>query len=131
MLVFKILNKQYNIFADFRLYLDGSVLPNKTMLSTDHIGRTLATALWCQSSRNETNIGTWLLPNGTVIPTTPTGQLYTKREQGQVGLLRTSHSDSFQGVYRCVILNDDNTNQSLLVWIYRRDVFYREGMFLV
>ena len=104
------------------------MLPNRTLLSTDHIGKTLATALWCQSSRNKSNVGTWFLPNGTVIPTTPTSQLYTKKEQGQVGLLRTSDSDSFQGVYHCIIRNEDNTNQSLLVWIYRRDVFNREGM---
>ena len=101
------------------------------MLSTEHIGRTLATALWCQSSQDKSNVGTWFLPNGTVIPTTPTSQLYTKQEQGQVGLLRTSDSDSFQGVYRCIILNEDNTNQSLLVWIYRRDAFDREGLSLV
>ena len=117
----------YNFFTEVRLYLDGSMLPNRTIISADDLGSISSTALWCQSSRNETNIGIWLLPNGTTIPTTPTGPLYTNREQGQVGLLRNGDIDPLQGGYRCIIPDENNTNQSLLIWIYRQNVFVTES----
>ena len=82
------------------------------------------TALWCQSPLNESNIGTWLLPNGTNLTTIPTAPLYTVSEPGQAGLFldRTQSFTPFEGVFRCII-PDENNNQTLLVWIYTEQSF--------
>ena len=104
--------------GEVRLLLGNTVLPNRTMISVDDIGSTTSTGLLCQSPLNETNIGNWILPNNTVLPTTSTGPLFTTHKKGQIELLRQGNIAAFQGVYHCIIPDENNINQTLLVWIY-------------
>ena len=105
------------------------VLPNRTMISAAAI--TASTGLWCQSPLNETKIGKWLLPNDTAAPTTRTGPLFTTHAKGQIGLFRQGDIAAFQGVYRCIIPDENNINQTLLVWIYESYVFEEERMYKI
>ena len=92
---------------------NGTELLNRTMISANDIGKTPNTALWCQSPLNESNIGTWLLPNGTNLTTIPTAPLYTVSEPGQAGLF-LDRTQSFTPYRECNSLHnipDENNNQ--------------------
>ena len=96
---------------------------NLTMIPAEEIGNTSNTALWCQSPRNEVT-GKWILPNGMQPSnTSSSASLYTTHEQGQIGLFRQRDIASFQGVYRCIIPDENYVNQTQLVWIYTRTTF--------
>ena len=110
---------------------NGTELLNRTMISANDIGKTPNTALWCQSPLNESNIGTWLLPNGTNLTTIPTAPLYTMSEPGQAGLFldRAQSFTLFEGVFRCIIPDENNINQTLMAWIYDDYIFNLVGMY--
>ena len=75
--------------------------------------------LWCQSSLNENTIGTWYYPDGTEVPRVDTFPLYSNNTPtGQIGLLRKGPIASIQGLYRCVIPNEEQVSQTLYVAAY-------------
>ena len=77
--------------------------------------------IWCQSGLDESMIGVCYLPNGSPVPTqsgaTPL-QSYNTNVTGQVGLLRSDGIGSFQGLYSCIIANEEGVNQTLYVAVY-------------
>ena len=103
-----------------RLYLGytGAGLSNlsiihEEMLDTD--------GLWCQSASNATAIGAWYAPNGPLY-------LQVGYEVGQVGLLPGSNRhriSGYEGLYHCVIPDDDGINQTLFVAIYTKSEYYK------
>ena len=86
--------------------------------------------IWCQSALNESMIGVWYLPNGSPVPTqsgaTPL-QSYNANVTGQVGLLRSAGISSFQGLYSCIIPNEEGVNQTLYVAAYGNNAFDNSG----
>ena len=80
--------------------------------------------IWCQSAFNESMIGVWYFPNGSLVPTqsraTPL-QSYNTNVTGQVGLLRRGGIGSVQGLYSCII--EDGVNQTLYVALYGNNAF--------
>ena len=90
--------------------------------------------IWCQSALNESMIGVWYLPNGSLVPTqsgaTPL-QSYNTDVPGQVGLLRHGGLASFQGLYSCIIPNEEGVNQTLYVAIYGGIGFDYSGEFYI
>ena len=75
--------------------------------------------LWCQSSLDESMIGTWYFPNGTEVLRVEASPLYSNNTPtGQIGLLRRGGIASIQGLYRCVIANEERVNQTLYVAAY-------------
>ena len=86
--------------------------------------------IWCQSALNESMIGVWYLPNGSPVPTqsgaTPL-QSYNTNDIGQVGLLRRGGLASFEGLYSCIIPNEEGVNQTLYVAAYRDSTFNNIG----
>ena len=111
---------------------NGTKLPNRTMIPANDIGRSPMTALWCQSPSNDSDTGTWLLPNGTALATTPTAPLYIVHDIGRVGLFVDENQDFisiYQGVFRCIIPDENNINRTLMVWIYNDYIFNREGTY--
>ena len=82
--------------------------------------------IWCQSALNESMIGVWYLPNGSPVPTqidaTPL-QSYNTNVNGQVGLLRRAEISSVQGLYSCIISNEEGVNQTLYVALYESNAF--------
>ena len=118
-----------------RLYLgeEVRVLPDFSMIAAkqfhdndrDSPGNTetedgLNDGLWCQSGNNGSMIGTWYLPDGTQVSDVDSGSfpLHVFHVTGQIGLLRDAGIASLQGLYRCVIPDENGTDQTLWVAAY-------------
>ena len=121
-----------------RLYLsyENRVIPDYFMVRADQFydisqnGDGSNDGIWCQSALNESMIGVWYLPNGSPVPTqsgaTPL-QSYNTNVTGQVGLLRRGGIASFEGLYSCIIPNEEGVNQTLYVAAYGTDTFDSSG----
>ena len=84
--------------------------------------------LWCQSSLDQSMIGTWYFPNGTDVSRVEVSPLYSNNTPtGQIGLLRNQGIASIQGLYRCVIANEEGVNQTLYVAAYGNGEFDNNG----
>uniref|UniRef100_A0A1X7SXA7 Ig-like domain-containing protein n=1 Tax=Amphimedon queenslandica TaxID=400682 RepID=A0A1X7SXA7_AMPQE len=84
--------------------------------------------LWCQSSLNQNMIGTWYLPDGTTVPVGSGSPLFANNTAtGQIGLLRNGGLASVQGLYRCVIPNEEGINQTLYVAAYGNGDFLKDA----
>ena len=83
--------------------------------------------LWCQSANTGSMIGTWYLPDGTQVSTvdidSPINLPYAYHDTGQIGLLRDAGIASLQGLYRCVIPDENGTDQTLWVAAYKNTNF--------
>ena len=83
-------------------------------------------ALWCQSANNIANIGVWYYPNGTEVPLFDGGfdnpsalsPVFSKRFSGQIALARSARLAGYEGLYKCIILDENGVNQTLVVGIY-------------
>ena len=78
-------------------------------------------ALWCQSAKKESNIGVWYYPNGTEVSTVDdSSPLHSVHMSGQIGLYRKSGLGNLEGIYTCVIPDECNVNQTLIVLLYTK-----------
>ena len=83
-------------------------------------------ALWCQSANTGSNIGVWYYPNGTEVPlfdgnfTDPSAPspVYSKRFSGQIALARRDGLSGYEGLYKCIIPDENRVNQVLVVGAY-------------
>ena len=125
-----------------RLYLsyENRVIPNYFMVrgsqfyDVDQNGDGQNDGIWCQSALNESMIGVWYLPNGSPVPTQSGAsplQSYNTNVTGQVGLLRCGGLASFEGLYSCIIPNEEGINQTLYVAVYGSTTFDNSGEFYV
>ena len=116
-----------------RLYLgeEVRVLPDFSMIAARQFHDTdqdspgndstdgLNDGLWCQSANNGSMIGTWYLPDGTEVSTDGDNfPLHVFHVTGQIGLLRDGGIASMQGLYSCVIPDENGTNHTLWVAAY-------------
>ena len=125
-----------------RLYLsyENRVIPNYFMIratqfyDVDQNVDGQNDGIWCQSALNESMIGVWYLPNGSPVPTqrraTPL-ESYNTNITGQVGLLRRGGIGSVQGLYSCIIPNEEGINQTLYVAVYGDAGFDNSGKLYV
>ena len=76
--------------------------------------------VWGQSANTGDMIGTWYLPNGTQVSTVDDSNfpLHVFHVNGQIGLLRDGGIASIQGLYRCVIPDENGLDQTLWVAVY-------------
>ena len=121
-----------------RLYLsyENRVIPNYLMVRASQFydldinGDGQNDGIWCQSALNQSMIGVWYLPNGSPVPTqshaTPL-ESYNTNVIGQVGLLRSGGIHSFQGLYSCIIPNEEGVNQTLYVAVFGNSAFDNIG----
>uniref|UniRef100_A0A1X7VS00 Uncharacterized protein n=1 Tax=Amphimedon queenslandica TaxID=400682 RepID=A0A1X7VS00_AMPQE len=87
-------------------------------------------ALWCQSSDPEA-VGTWYFPNDTEVPTfdgefgndSAPRPVFAKSFDGQVALARREGLLGYEGLYKCVISDENRVNQTLVAGIYRTRVY--------
>ena len=88
--------------------------------------------LWCQSANTGSTIGTWYLPNDTQVPTEVTDlPVHAYHATGQVGLLRDILlDDDYQGLYTCIIPDETDINQAIVVAAYTDTEFGASGMIL-
>ena len=126
-----------------RLYLgeEARVLPDFSMISAtqfhdddqDSPGSDssdgLNDGLWCQGANNVSMIGTWYLPNGAQVSAVDSGSfpLHVFHVNGQVGLLRDGGIASHQGLYSCIIPDENGVDQTLWVAAYGTGDFESSG----
>ena len=116
----------YN-FVGVRLYLqqldstDEYVVANFTVLHAGLFRREQGNIFWCQSANNNP-IGDWYFPNGNQVTTTDS-PIFVLPLEGQIGLLRIIGIGDLQGLYRCVIPDENDVNQTLWAGIYRTDTY--------
>ena len=83
-------------------------------------------ALWCQSANSGTNIGVWYYPNGTEVPlfhgkfndSSAPRPVFSKRFSGQIALARNDGLSGYEGLYKCIIPDENGVNQTLVVGAY-------------
>ena len=93
-------------------------------------------ALWCQSANTGTNIGVWYYPNGTEVPLFDGDfdniqvprPLYSKRFSGQIALARRGGLSGYEGLYKCIIPDENGVNQTLVVGAYTDTGYNNNGM---
>ena len=86
-------------------------------------------ALWCQSANTSSNIGVWYYPNGTEVPLfdrdftdlSAPSPVYSKRFSGQIALARRAGLAGYEGLYKCIIPDENEMDQSLVVGAYTID----------
>ena len=94
------------------------------MLAAADFQDTQGNILWCQSANNGTNIGDWYFPNGNTVSTVDdSGPLHVYRTEGQIGLLRDFGISGVEGLYRCVIPDENDVNWTLWVGAYTTPVY--------
>ena len=83
-------------------------------------------ALWCQSANNDSDNGLWYYPNSTQVPlfngtffnNSAPSPLFSKRLTGQIALAKKSGLSGYEGLYTCIIPDENGVNQTLVVGIY-------------
>ena len=97
------------------------MIPASYFFDADKNNDGLNDGLWCQSARNESNIGVWYYPNGSQVSTVDdSSPLHSVQMTGQVGLYRDSGIGNYEGIYTCVIPDEHNINQTLMILLYRK-----------
>ena len=110
-----------------RLYLANSTtLTNFTVIFSRRSNgfQSINSILWCQSANNGTSIGEWFVPSGMTVVSTENdpkaGAVHVQYNEGQIGLMRNSYGIiDEQGLYRCVIPDENEVNHNLWIAIYR------------
>ena len=99
---------------------------NFTVLNAGFFADTQDNILWCQSANSGNPIGDWYFPAGGQIPVIDdeNDPLHVLHLDGQIGLLRDLGVGSRQGLYNCVIPDENNITQILWVGIYRNATYY-------
>ena len=103
-------------------YSNNSMIPANYFYDGDKNNDSLNDALWCQSARNESNIGIWYYPNGSQVSTVDydSSPLHSVHMSGQIGLYRDYGINNYEGIYTCVIPDEHNVNQTLMVLLYKQ-----------
>uniref|UniRef100_A0A1X7U126 Uncharacterized protein n=1 Tax=Amphimedon queenslandica TaxID=400682 RepID=A0A1X7U126_AMPQE len=124
-------------YSGVQLYLpyQDRIIPNYSMIyasqfynldENDDVNN-INDALWCQSANNVTNIGVWYYPNGTEVPlfdgpfddsSGVLEPLFSKRFSGQIALARRAGLSGYEGLYKCIIPDENGVNQTLVVGAY-------------
>ena len=92
-------------------------------------------ALWCQSANNGSDIGLWYYPEGTQVPlftkpfddSSAPSPVFSKRFTGQIALARKAGLKDYEGLYTCIIPNENGVNQILVVGAYRGATYNNSG----
>ena len=92
-------------------------------------------ALWCQSTNSSTNIGVWYYPNGTEVPlfdgdftdSSAPSPVFSKRFSGQIALARRAGLAGYEGLYKCIIPDENGVNQTLVVGAYTDSGYNSNG----
>uniref|UniRef100_A0A1X7T0R0 Uncharacterized protein n=1 Tax=Amphimedon queenslandica TaxID=400682 RepID=A0A1X7T0R0_AMPQE len=119
-----------------RLYLayEDRIIPDYSMIYASQFydvdqnndANDIDDALWCQSANNVTNIGVWYYPNGTEVPlfdgpiddSSAPSPVFSKRFSGQIALARRAGISGYEGLYKCIIPDENGVNQTLVVGVY-------------
>ena len=133
----------YFIITGVQLYLpyENRTIPDFSMIyagqffDIDKNNDGINDALWCQSANNGSDIGLWYYPNGTQIPLfadmfdaqNSSSPILTKRFSGQIALAKNPRLSGYEGLYTCIIPDENGVNQTLVVGIYRTVTYNSNG----
>ena len=85
-------------------------------------------ALWCQSANSNSNIGLWYYPDGTQVPLfNDQSPVFSKRFTGQIALAKNRGITGYEGLYTCIIPDENGVYQTLVVGAYTNDVYSQNG----
>ena len=120
----------YILFSGVRLYVEiDSIGPvdNFTVLPAADFEDIQDRILWCQSANRGTEIGRWYFPDSSIVSNgssdaTDGIPLFTLQFEGQIGLLRDSGIFGLEGLFRCVIPDQNEVEQTLWVAAYRTNI---------
>ena len=101
----------------------------------DKNGDGINDALWCQSVNNGSNIGLWYYPDGTQVPlftgafddNSAPSPIFSKRFTGQIALARKAGLSGYEGLYTCIIPDENGVNQTLVVGVYTNHAYNING----
>ena len=124
----------YSFMTGVQLYLPyvNKIIPDYSMIhggqfyNVDHKKDGTNDALWCQSANNCSDIGVWYYPNGIQVPlftgafdnASAPSPLFSKRFNGQIALARKGGLSGIEGLYTCIIPDENGVNQTLVVGAY-------------
>ena len=115
-------------FVGVRLYLQQLEstkeyeVANFTVLHAGLFRNSQGNIFWCQSANNNTPIGDWYFPNGSQVMTT-NSNFHVLPLEGQIGLLRNTGIGAAVGLYRCVVPDENNVDQTLWAGIYSNGAY--------
>ena len=92
-------------------------------------------ALWCQSANTSSNIGVWYYPNGNEVPlfdgdftdSSAPSPVFSKRFSGQIALARRAGLRGYEGLYKCIIPDENGVDQTLVVGAYTNSGYNSSG----
>ena len=124
----------YCTITDFYTVSENRILPDFSMIyggqfhNGDWNGDGTDDVLWCQSANNGFNIGLWYYPNGTQVPLfSSQSPIFSKRFTGQIALARKFSISGYEGLYTCIIPDENGVNQTLVVGIYTNYAYNING----
>ena len=133
----------YIIGVQLYLPYEDRIIPDYSMVYASHFYdvdenedvNDTTDALWCQSAINDTNIGVWYYPNGTEVPLfdgnfgpSAPSPVYSIRFSGQIALARRGGLLGYEGLYKCIIPDENGVNQTLVVGAYTDDRYKNNSM---
>ena len=105
-------------------YPNNSIIPAEYFHRDDRNNDGLNDGLWCQSARNDSNIGVWYYPNGSQVSTVDdSSPLHSVYMSGQIGLYRDYGINNYEGIYTCVIPDEHDVNQTLMVLLCKEHTY--------
>ena len=134
-----------NLILGVQLYLpyQDSVIADYSMIyagqfynvDQDDDPNNIVDALWCQSANSSTNIGVWYYPNGNEVPlfdgdfidVSAPSPVFSKRFSGQIALARRAGLAGYEGLYKCIIPDENGVNQTLVVGAYTTSGYNSNG----
>ena len=124
----------YVAYVD-RLIADYSIIKAGQFYNVEQNNDTINDALWCQSANTGSNIGVWYYPNGTEVPlfdgdftdASAPSPVFSKRFSGQIALARKDGLAGIEGLYKCIIPDENGVNQTLVVGAYTGNGYNSNG----
>ena len=123
------LGEEVRVLTDFSMIAAGQFHDDDQDSPGSDSSDGLNDGVWCQSANTGDMIGTWYLPNGTQLSTVDDTNfpLHVFHVTGQIGLLRDAGIASLQGLYSCVIPDENEVNYTLWVAAYGSGDFESSG----
>ena len=77
----------------------------------------------------------WYYPNGTEVPlfdgdfidSSAPSPVFSKRFSGQIALARRAGLAGYEGLYKCIIPDENGVDKTLVVGAYRDDTYNENG----
>ena len=115
-----------NLSADVYVSLNGKIIPNHGYVDINDIGSNDNNSLHCNTNRDPGSRtdsgGDWFAPDGTEVGNTNNKNVpgfVRNRSPMVVRLLRDTGPDpAAQGIFRCTVRDDTNTEENIYVGLY-------------